>query len=281
MNHSTIARPSLIAALVSALLIAVPAVAADKPAKAAADKAAKPAAAGAFATVNGVAIPKTLADAFMAEQLAQGAQDTKELRDAVREELIRREVMVQESRKKGLDKKPETIAQLEMARQAILIRSLVQDNLKAKPVTEADQQAEYDRIKAQAGGNEYKSRHVLVEKEEDAKAIIEKLGKGAKFEDLAKESKDQGSKDTGGDLGWSAANAFVKPFADALGKLEKGKYTTEPVKSEFGFHVILLEDIRPIQPPPFEQVKAQLAQRLQQQRVEQMIMDLRGKAKVE
>lgn len=277
MKYSNNARQSIAVTLVSALMIAVPALAADKPAKpaAAAEKPAK------FATVNGVVITKSAADAFVAEQVAQGAQDTKELREAVREELIRREVMAQEAKKKGLDKKPETAAQMEMARQAILIRALVQDSFKTNPITDADERAEYERIKAQMSGTEYKSRHILVEKEDDAKAIIDKLGTGAAFADLAKESKDQGSKDNGGDLGWSAPTAFVKPFGDALAALEKGKYTMTPVKSEFGYHVIMLEDTRPLQPPPFEQVKAQLAQRLQQQRVEKMIVDLRAKAKVE
>lgn len=272
MKISQFARPGIVTALVSALLSAAPAFAADKT-----DKAAKPAV---FATVNGTTIGKNVADAFIAGQLAQGVQDTKEFRDAVREELIRREILSQEAKKKGLDKAPEIAAQIELARQAVLIRALIDDSVKKNPVTEADQRAEYDRLKADLSGNEFKARHILVDNEDAAKAIIEQLGKGAKFDDLAKGSKDTGSKDKGGDLGWNLASAFVKPFGDALGTLEKGKYTATPVKSDFGYHVIMLEDARPAKAPDFDQVKGQIGQRLQQQKIEKLIVDLRDKAKV-
>ena len=150
----------------------------------------------------------------------------------------------------------------------------------AHPVSDADVKAEYDKIKSQLGDKEYKARHILVEKEEEAKAIIAKLDKGEKIDDLAKQSKDPGSKDKGGDLGWANPASFVKPFADALSKLEKGKYTTTPVKTDFGYHVIKLEDTRPLKAPAFDEVKGQLKQRLEQQRVEKHIAELRSKAAV-
>ncbi|ANQ84891.1 peptidylprolyl isomerase [Azoarcus olearius] len=238
-------------------------------------------AADAVATVNGTAIPAARSEAMLAEQRAQGAQDNPQLRDAVREELVRREVLSQEAGKKGIDKKADIQAQMDMAKQAVLIRAYLQDYVKNNPVTDAELKKEYDSIKSRMGDKEYKPRHVLVESEEHAKEIIGKLNGGAKFDDLAKESRDPGSKDKGGDLGWTTPDRFVKPFSDAMVKLEKGKYTAAPVKSDYGFHVIMLDDVRELKAPPFEEVKPQLQQRLQQQKVEKHILDLRTKAKVQ
>lgn len=169
---------------------------------------------------------------------------------------------------------------MELAKQAVLIRAFLQDYVRANPVSDAQLKAEYEGIKSNLGNTEYKARHVLVDKEEDAKAIIAKLEKGEKFADLAKQSKDPGSKDKGGELGWSSPSAYVKPFGEALGKLKKGEYTKAPVKSDFGYHVIQLDDSRALTPPPFEQVKQQLQQRASQMQVEQLVKELRAKAKV-
>ena len=255
----------LAALLVAGAIVSAPAFAQNK---------------GAFATVNGQAIPQSVYDAFVAEQKAQGATDNAELQNAVKEELVRREILAQEAKKKGLDKKANIQGQVELAKQAVLIRAFLTDYVQAHPVSEAQLKAEYDLIKNNLGTTEYKSRHVLVEKEEDAKAIIAKLDKGEKFADLAKQSKDPGSKDKGGELGWSSPNAYVKPFAEALGKLKKGEYTKTPVKSDFGYHVIQLDDSRPLNPPAFDQVKPQLQQRANQQQVENLVKELRAKAKV-
>lgn len=233
-----------------------------------------------FVTVNGVAISQSLADAFIAEQTAKGAQDTPELKNAVREELIRRELLVQEAKKTGLDKKPEVAAQADAARAAIYIRAYIQDFLKKNPVSEAQLRAGYEKIKSQMGTTEYKARHILVKTEEEAKAIIENLGKGAKFEELATQSIDPGSKDKGGDLGWASAGNFVKPFSEAMTALAKGKHTETPVKSEFGYHVIELEDTRPLNVPAFEELKPRLLQQAQGEQVNKMVEELRGKAKV-
>lgn len=234
----------------------------------------------AVATVNGQPIPQSVYDAFVSEQKAQGAQDNAELQGAVKEELIRRELLAQEAKKKGLDKKGTVPGQVELAKQAVLIRAFLADYVQAHPITEERLKAEYEGIKANLGSTEYKARHVLVDKEDDAKAIIAKLDKGEKFSELAKQSKDPGSKDKGGELGWSSPAAYVKPFGDALTKLKKGEYTKAPVKSDFGYHVIQLDDSRPMTPPPYEQVKQQLQQRASQQQVEQLVKDLRAKAKV-
>ena len=256
--------PSRLAIAMLAGFLALPAAAADSIAK-----------------VNGVAIPAERAEAMLAEQRAQGAPDNEQLKGAVREELIRREVLSQQAKAKGFDKKADVQAQMDMAKQAILIRAYLQDFVKNNPVTDAEVLQEYETIKSRMGEKEYKPRHVLVETENEAKAIIAKLQSGVAFEEVAKESRDPGSKDRGGELGWSNPAMFVKPFSDAMVALEKGKYTPTPVKSDFGYHVIQLDDVRATQTPPFEEVKPQLQQRLQQQKVEQQVLDLRAKAKVE
>ena len=251
---------------------------AKKKEKAAATKAP---AVATFATVNGVKIPQTLADAFVKEQTAQGIPNSPDLQKMVREELVRREVVAQAARAQGLDKSPEVAAQIELSKQALLIRAYVKNYLENNPTSDEAIRAEYDRARSMMSEKEYKSRHVLVETEDEAKAIIAKLDAGDKIETLAAQSKDPGSKDNGGDLGWSAATSYVKPFAEALAALEKGQHTKTPVKSEFGYHVIKLEDTRASEPPPFEHVKGQIAQHMQQQKVEKLLFDLQAKAKIE
>ena len=253
--------------LVAGAIISAPALAAEK--------------GKAFATVNGQPISQTVYNAFVAEQKAQGAPDSPELQNAVKEELVRREILAQEAKKKGMDKNPNIQGQIELAKQAVLIRAYLSDYVKANPISEAQLKAEYDVIKNNLGTTEYKSRHVLVEKEEDAKAIIAKLDKGEKFSELAKQSKDPGSKDKGGELGWSSPASYVKPFGEALTKLKKGEYTKTPVHSDFGYHVIQLDDSRPANPPPFDQVKPQMQQRASQQQIETLVKELRSKAKVD
>lgn len=235
----------------------------------------------AFVTVNGVAVSQNLANVFLAEQKAQGAPDTPELKNAVREELIRRELLMQEVKKAGIDKKPDVAAQAEAARQAFFVRAYIQEYVKKNPITDAQLKTDYDKIKAQLGSTEYKARHILVAGEDEAKAIIAELGKGGKFEEQASKSIDPGSKDNGGDLGWASPSNFVKPFSDALTGLAKGKYTETPVKSDFGYHVILLEDSRPLNVPDFDEVKPRLLQQAQSQQINKMVESLRAKAKVE
>jgi peptidyl-prolyl cis-trans isomerase C len=255
---------SLAALLVAGSLISAPALAQGK----------------AFATVNGQPISQSVYNAFIAEQKAQGAQESDELKNAVKEELVRRELLAQEAKKKGLDKKADVQGQMELARQAVLIRVFLSEHVRTNPISDAQLKAEYEQIKNSLGSTEYKARHILVEKEEDAKAIIAKLEKGEKFVALAKQSLDPGSKDKGGELDWSSPNTYVKPFAETLPKLKKGEYTKTPVKTDFGFHVIQVDDSRPLTPPTFDQVKPQLQQRAGQMQIENLIKDLRAKAKV-
>jgi len=231
--------------------------------------------------VNGKPISKNQIDFFLAAQKAQGRPDSPELRNAVREEVIRREVLVQEAQKQGLDKKADNQAKMELARQGVLINAYIEGYVKAHPISEDAVKKEYETVKTQLGDKEYKVRHILVDGEDDAKAIIAKLKAGEKFDTLATQSKDPGSKDKGGDLGWSVPTTYVKPFSDALLKLNKGQYTEAPIKSEFGWHVIQLDDTRALKLPGFDEAKPQIQQRLQQQLVEKQVMELRSKAKVE
>lgn len=242
---------------------------------------AAPQTADTIATVNGKAVPKSRADALIAAQAAQGQPDSPELRKMVREELIRREILSQEATKEGYEKNPKVLPQLMLARQSVLINAYIGDYVQKHPVSDDLLKKEYETIKLGLGDKEYKVRHILVDKEEDAKNIITKLDKGEKFEELAKASKDPGSRENGGELGWATPSNYVKPFSDAMIKLEKGKITETPVKSNYGYHVILLEDTRELKLPSFEEAKPQLAQRMQQQIVDKLIGELAKKAKVQ
>ncbi len=235
------------------------------------------------ATVNGVVIPQAKMN-FLVQQLsARGQQDTPELRAKLRDDLIRNEIIVQEALKQGLDKNAEVISQIDMARTQILFGAYLTDYMKANPVGEADMKAFYDKeVKPQFAGKEYRARHILVEKEADAKTILADLKKGKKFEDLAKaKSTDKGSGANGGDLGWANPSDFVKEFSDAMTKLPKGKITDVPVKSQFGFHIIKLEDVREMKGPAYEEVKEEIRKELQNKQLQKLVGDLRSKAKVE
>ncbi|MBB5393180.1 MULTISPECIES: peptidylprolyl isomerase [unclassified Herbaspirillum] len=240
-----------------------------------------PAVAQNLAVVNGKAIPSSRADLMVKQMTAQGQPDSPQLRGAIKEELINREILMQEADKQGLSSSQDVKNQLELARQSIVIRALIADYLKKNPVSDADIKAEYDKFKAQAGDKEYHARHILVDKEEDAKAIIAKLKAGTKFEDLAKQSKDTGSAANGGDLDWATPASFVKPFSDAMVALKKGDITQTPVQTQFGWHVIQLQDVRPAKVPTLDEVKPQIAEALQQKKLQAYQEELRKKAKVQ
>ena len=268
-----------LAALTAAAVIAVaPASAQDKaaPEKAPA-KSQAPAAAPASASTGKELYPKAYFDYLLKERLAQGQPDTPELRNAIRDELNTRELLVREAKKKGVDKTTDVKNQTELAAQTVLVRAYVADWVKANPIPEAALHKEYDTIRAQMGDKEYKVRHILVDKEDDAKEIIASLQKGEKFEKLAERSKDTGSKAAGGDLDWNAPGNFVKPFSDAMVKLPKGKFTATPVQTQFGWHVIEVTDIREAKVPSFDEVKPQLQQRMQAQWLDKYFKDLRAK----
>jgi len=233
------------------------------------------------ARVNGVAIPQQYFELLIKNLVAQGRPDSPEMRDAIKQQMINRELMTQEAAKRGLDKNPEIAARLSFSRQDVLSNAYIQEVLRANPVTDDAVKKEYERIKAQSA-KEYKTRHILVEKEDEAKDIIAQLKKGASFEKLAAEkSNDPGSKANGGDLDWSMPSRFVKPFGDAMVKLKKGQITDTPVHTNFGWHVIRVDDERAAKLPGFDEAKPQVQQGLQNQAVEKAIADLRAKAKIE
>ena len=234
------------------------------------------------AIVNGKPVPKARMDVLAQQLAAAGRPVTPEMQGQLREEVVAREIFMQEAQKQGLDGTDDYKNQLELARQAILIRQLFENYRKANAVSDADAQAEYDKFVAANGGKEFKARHILVEKEEQAQKILADLKKGQKFEDIAKkQSKDPGSGANGGDLDWAAPASFVPEFSEAMIKLKKGETTSAPVKSQFGYHIIRVDDIRQAQLPKIEEVKPQIVQQLQQQRLQKYQEELRAKAKVE
>ena len=234
------------------------------------------------AIVNGKPVPKARMEMLAQQLAAAGRPVTPEMQDQLREEVIAREIFMQEAQKQGLDGTDDYKNQLELARQAILIRQLFENYRKTNPVSDADAKAEYDKFVAANSGKEYKARHILVETEDQAKKILADLKKGAKFEDIAKkQSKDPGSGANGGDLDWASPSSFVPEFSEAMVKLNKGEMTQVPVKSQFGYHIIRVDDIRQAQLPKFEEVKPQIVQQLQQQRLQKYQEELRAKAKVE
>jgi peptidyl-prolyl cis-trans isomerase C len=234
------------------------------------------------AVVNGKPVPKSRVDALITQATKQGQPKTPELEQQARDEVVMREMFLQEAEKRGLAASPEYKQQMEFARQQILIRELFEDYRKKNPVTDAEVQAEYDKFKAQSTGTEYRARHILVEKEDEAKALVKQINGGAKFEDVAKKnSKDPGSAENGGDLDFAKPDSYVPEFGQAMSRLKKGEMTQEPVKSQFGFHIIKLEDTREAQFPPLADVKPQIEQRLTQGKLAKFRDDIRAKAKTD
>jgi len=236
-----------------------------------------------LAIVNGKAVPKARAEQLISQVTKSGQQArTPELETQVKDEVVLREIFMQEAEKRGIPASADYKAQMELARQSILIRELFADYAKKNPVTDADAKAEYDKFKAQNSGEEVRARHILVEKEEDAKALIAQIKAGGKFEELAsKNSKDTGSAANGGDLDFAKPSSYVPEFAAAVTKLKKGEMTDEPVKTQYGFHIIKVEDTREAQFPAFDDVKAQIVQRLNQQKVGAYQQELKTKAKTD
>lgn len=234
------------------------------------------------AIVNGKAVPLARVDALAQQVARSGRPMTPEIQSQLKDEVIAREIFMQEAKKRGLDTTEDFQNQMELARQTLLIRELFANYQKTSPVTDADIKAEYDKFAAANSGKEYRARHILVEKEDEAKVIIAQLKKGGKFDVIAKKSsKDPGSGANGGDLDWANPSNYVPEFSQALTKLSKGQTTETPVKSQFGYHIIRLDDVRDAQLPKFDDVKPQIAQQLQQQKMTKYQEELRAKAKIE
>ncbi|MDE1184364.1 peptidylprolyl isomerase [Paraburkholderia sp.] len=244
--------------------------------------AAAPAFAQNVAVVNGTPIPKARVDALVSQLVHQGQQDTPQLQMAVREELVNREILMQEAARKGIPNRTDVKAQVAVAQQTVVLRALIEDFVKTHAPTDDEIKARYDSLVKDAGGKEYHLHHILVDNEQQAKDLIAKIKGGASFEDLAKQfSKDPGSGKNGGDLDWSDPKAYVPEFADAATHLKKGEMTDTPVHTQFGWHIIRLDDTRDITPPPLEQVKAQIVQQIQQEKLQAYEESLRKNAKIQ
>ncbi|MEK8087404.1 peptidylprolyl isomerase [Aquabacterium sp. A3] len=238
-----------------------------------------------IAIVNGKGVPKARVDA-LAEQVmrAQGGklEMTPDIEAKLRDEVVIREIYLQEAQRRGLQASADYRAQMELARQAILIQALFKNFEAKNPPDEAEARAEYDQIKAANGGQEYRARHILVESEAEAKKLLDQIKGGAKFEELAKKhSKDPGSGPNGGDLDWANPGNYVPEFSAALVKLSKGQVSAAPVQSQFGWHIIKLEDVRETAFPSFDEVKEQLLQRQKQAKLAKFQEDLRKSAKTD
>ncbi len=269
-----------------ALLVGLPAVALaqDTPKKAAKPPASASARHGkaTLAKVNGVAIPQLREEVFVRERVAQGATDSPQFRAAVRDNLINIEVVAQEAARTGFSKRADLRAELDLVRQNVIAERYLSDWLRRHPITDKELKKEYDQARSQVGDKEYHAHHILVETENEAKSIIADLNKGAKFEDLAEQkSKDLGTSKSGGDLGWGPPARYDPVFAAAMTKLAKGKITEKPVHTRFGYHVIRLDDVRPLNFPTFEDLKPRIEQRVRQRKIAEYVRSLRDKAKIE
>ena len=235
-----------------------------------------------IAIVNGKAVPKARMDSLSLQFQSTGRPITPEVQEQMRQHLIALEVFTQEADKLGLSSSDEFKAQMELARQTVLANQLIKEFEKKNAITDELLKAEYDKFAAANGGKEIKARHILVGKEADATAIIASLKKGAKFEEIAKKrSKDTGSGSKGGDLDWANPSSYVPEFSAALQALKKGQLTDKAVKTQFGFHIIRVDDVRDIKLPTFDEVKPQIADQMKQDKRGTYQRDLLGKAKVE
>jgi len=234
------------------------------------------------ATVNGKPVPKARVDLLLSQAARGGQQKSPELEARAREEVVLREIFAQEAEKRGIPASSDYKAQMELVRQTVLIRELFEEFKKKNPVTDVEAKAEYDKFKSQASGTEYKARHILVENEDEAKKLITQIKGGAKFEELAKKnSKDTGSGENGGDLDFAKPDSYVPEFGKAMVALKKGEMTETPVKTQYGYHIIRLEDVREAQFPEFNAVKPQIEQRLAQAKLQKYQEDLRKSAKTD
>lgn len=233
----------------------------------------------AVASVNGTYISKKSLDA-LEKEISERSHGQTFPKQQLLEELIQRELLIQDAKQKQLDKSPEVIERIATVKNSLLSQAALQNYLKSNPVTDDEIKAEYDS-KVGNLGTEYKARHILVKTEDEAKKIIDLLDKGGDFAALAKKNSTDPAAAEGGDLGWFAADNMVPPFSAAVAALENGKYTKQPVQTQYGWHVILREESRALTPPPLDAVKEQIRPMLQRQKAQTMIENLRKQAKVE
>ncbi len=230
-------------------------------------------------TVNGTAITQSMVDDY--KRQSPNGQKAPMSDERAIDELVGRELVYQDALARKLDKDPEVKKQMEFLRKQVLLNAALEKAVGEHPVTDEMLKKEYDTQVSNFNIQEYKARHILVKTEAEAKAIIGELDKGGDFAKLAgKHSTDPGSKNNGGDLGWFGPGQMVPQFTAATQALAKGSYTKAPIETQFGWHVIKLDDTRKAQPPAFDQVKEQLRGRLQQQYVSEYLQSLKSKAKI-
>jgi peptidyl-prolyl cis-trans isomerase C len=233
------------------------------------------------ATVNGKPVPKARVDALI-KTAARGQAVPPEMEAQAKDQVVLREIFAQEAEKQGVANSPDYKASLELVRQTVLINTLFQNYMKAHPVTDAEAQVEYNKVKAEQSGLEYHARHILVDNEDEAKKLIAQIKAGGKFEDLAKKnSKDTGSAENGGDLDWAKPASYVPEFSAALQGLKAGQMTETPVKTQFGYHIIKLEETRAAQFPSYDEVKDKLKQQMEQVKLQEYQEKLRKAAKTD
>lgn len=232
-------------------------------------------------TVNGKPIKKNLYDFIVKDLASRGQKTDDNLNNMIVDRMIAMELINQEAEKTGLSKDVNYLLKEELARKEMLYNTFLQNYVQKNPISESDIKNAYEQYKKDLGSQEFNAKHILLANEQEAKDVIAELNKGGNFNKIAKDkSKDTGSKDKGGDLGWFPANSMVKPFAEALTSLKKGNVTTIPVQTQFGWHVIKLEDTRALQAPEFDKVKEGLAKTLQQKQLDKLVLDLKTKAKI-
>ena len=232
-------------------------------------------------SVNGKPIKKNLYDFVVKDLASRGQKMDDNLNSMIVNRMIAMELINQEAERTGLSKDANYLLKEELARKEMLYNTFLQSYVQKNPISESDIKNAYEQYKKDLGSQEFNAKHILLANEQEAKDVIAELNKGGNFNKIAKDkSKDTGSKDKGGDLGWFPANSMVKPFAEALTSLKKGNVTTIPVQTQFGWHVIKLEDTRALQAPEFDKVKEGLAKTLQQKQLDKLVLDLKTKAKI-
>ncbi|MCK5666631.1 MAG: peptidylprolyl isomerase, partial [Thiotrichaceae bacterium] len=234
----------------------------------------------AVAEVNGKFISKKSFDTVKSEAIERNKG--KDIPDqAILDELIKMELLVQEAEKKNLTDTPELMNRLAMAKRTLISQAAVMDYIKSNPVSDEDLKAEYDKQVSAKAGSEYKARHILLKTEEEAIAVIKELNNNGDFQAIAKTKSTGPSGPKGGDLGWFAPARMVPPFSEAVIAMENGQYTKTPVQTQFGWHVILREDSREQTPPPFDSIKAQFRPFLERQKLQNYMDTLHSQAKIE
>lgn len=235
-----------------------------------------------IAIVNGKPVPTARLEALATQIERSGRPVDAAVREQLREEVILREIFAQEANRRGIRSQPDYRAQVELATQTILIRELFNDFQRKNPVTEAEIRAEYDRFVAANAGQEFRARHILVQTEAEARAIIAEIQGGASFEQLARtRSIDTGSGREGGDLDWAGPHVFVPEFSEVMIRLGRGQMTTTPVQSQFGWHIIRVDDIRQATLPSIDELRQQIEQTLQQQKLMEFQEGLRARARIQ